>query len=148
MSFFTEIAILFQGMSWIVWLALILGYVFILIEFFQPGFGIFGVIGVAIIALGIVLRVSVGDGNIFAQIFCILFIESVLTLIAFLVLAKTAKNGWVRRSPLVENAVVECVVTDEDQDANSREAVLAGDGETMDAISTENEEVKADNAEN
>ena len=74
MSFFTEVAILFQGMSWIVWLALILGYVFILIEFFQPGFGIFGVIGVAIIALGIVLRVSVGDGNIFAQIFCILFI--------------------------------------------------------------------------
>ena len=148
MSFFTEVAILFQGMSWIVWLALILGYVFILIEFFQPGFGIFGVIGVAIIALGIVLRVSVGDGNIFAQIFCILFLESVLTLIAFLVLAKTAKNGWVRRSPLVENAVVECAVTDEDQDANSSEDVLVGDGETMDAVSTENEEVKADNAEN
>lgn len=103
MSFFTEVAILFQGMSWIVWLALLLGYAFIVIELFQPGFGIFGVVGGALVVLGIVLRVSVGDGNIFAQIFIIIFMISVLTLIAFLVLALTAKNGWVKRSPLVEN---------------------------------------------
>ncbi|MBQ8178762.1 MAG: hypothetical protein IJ033_06205 [Clostridia bacterium] len=104
MSFFTEVAIYFQGMSWIVALLMVLGFIFILIELFQPGFGIFGIVGAAIIALSIVLRVSVGDGNIYAQIFLTLFIESVATLIAFLVLAKTAKNGWVRRSPLPDTA--------------------------------------------
>lgn len=103
MTFFTEIAILFQGMSWIVWLALLLGYVFIVIELFQPGFGIFGIVGGALVVLGIVLRVSVGDGNLYAQIFIILFIMSVLTMVAFLALALTAKNGWVKRSPLVES---------------------------------------------
>ena len=104
MSFFTEIAILFQGMSWIVWLTLILGYVFILIELFQPGFGVFGTVGAAIIALGIVLRINVGDGNIFAQIFIIIFMESLATMIAFLALVLTAKKGWLMRSPIAETS--------------------------------------------
>ncbi len=102
MSFFTEIAIYFQGMSWIVALLMVLGFVLILIELFQPGFWIFGIVGGAVIVLGTVLRVSVGDGNIYAQIFLSLFIESMAVLIAFLVLAKTAKSGWQRRSPLRE----------------------------------------------
>ena len=117
MSFFTEIAILFQGMSWIVWLTLVLGYVFILIELFQPGFGVFGTVGAAIIALGIVLRVSEGDGNIFAQIFIIVFMVSVATLIAFLALALTAKKGWVMRSPITESATQE--VSTQEIDVNS-----------------------------
>ncbi len=103
MSFFTEVAIFFQGTSLIVWLTLILGYVFILIEMFQPGFGIFSVVGGAIIALGTVLRCVKGDGNVFAQIFIIIFIESIAVLIAFFVLLKTSKRGWLNRSPLVES---------------------------------------------
>ena len=104
-------------MSWIVWLTLVLGYVFILIELFQPGFGVFGTVGAAIIALGIVLRVSEGDGNIFAQIFIIVFMVSVATLIAFIALALTAKKGWVMRSPLAESATQE--VSTQEIDVNS-----------------------------
>lgn len=89
-------------MSWIVALLLVLGYVFLVIELFQPGFGIFGIVGSAIIVLATIVRASVGDGNIFAQIFITVFIESVAVLIAFLVLAGTAKKGWVKRSPLPE----------------------------------------------
>jgi membrane-bound ClpP family serine protease len=103
MSLFNEIAIFFQGMSWIVGLLLLLGYVFIVIELFQPGFGIFGIIGCAIIALGTVLRVSVGDGNIYAQIFIIIFMESIGVLVAFIALLMTSKNGWVKRSPFPES---------------------------------------------
>ena len=103
MTFFNEIAIFFQGMIWIVGLLLLLGYVFIVIGLFQPGFGIFGIIGCAIIALATVLRVSEGTGNIYAQIFIIVFMESIGVLIAFIALAMTAKNGWVRRSPFPEN---------------------------------------------
>ncbi|MBQ9114738.1 MAG: hypothetical protein IJY07_02255 [Clostridia bacterium] len=103
MSFFNEVAIYFRGMSWLVALLMVLGFVLILIELFQNGFGIFGVIGAVVIALGIVLRVSVGDGVIFAQIFISVFIESIAVLIAFLVLLKTGKAGWLRRSPIVES---------------------------------------------
>ncbi|MBO5774113.1 MAG: hypothetical protein J6R44_04690 [Clostridia bacterium] len=98
-------------------MTLVLGYVFILIELFQPGFGVFGTVGAAIIALGIVLRVSEGDGNIFAQIFIIVFMVSVATLIAFIALALTAKKGWVMRSPLAESATQE--VSTQEIDVNS-----------------------------
>ncbi len=102
MDFFNEIAIFFQGTSLIVWLTLVLGFIFIVIEMFQPGFGIFGVVGAAIIALGTVLRCTKGDGNVLAQIFIIVFMESIAGLIAFIVLISTSKNGWLKRSPLVE----------------------------------------------
>ena len=55
MSFINELGILFTGMTAPVVLALVLGYVFIVIEIFQPGFGIFGVIGGILVALGVVL---------------------------------------------------------------------------------------------
>ena len=41
MAFFTEIGILFTGMTVPALIALILGFVFVVIEIFQPGFGIF-----------------------------------------------------------------------------------------------------------
>ena len=102
MSFINELGILFTGMTAPVVLALVLGYVFIVIEIFQPGFGIFGVIGGILVALGVVLRVIEGDGNVYAQIFTLLFIETLGVFIAFMVLALTAKKGWLNRSPLVE----------------------------------------------
>ncbi len=102
MDFLNEIAIFFQGTNLIVWLTLILGLIFIIIEMFQPGFGIFGVIGAAIIVLGTVLRCTKGDGNVLAQIFIIVFMESIAGLIAFFVLILTSKRGWLKRSPLVE----------------------------------------------
>ena len=105
MSFFNEIATLFTGMSWVVALALILGCVFIVIEIFNTGFGVFGFVGAGLVVIGTVLRVLVGDGNIFAQIFLILFMESIGALIAFFVLVTTAKKGWVARSPLNESVL-------------------------------------------
>ena len=67
MAFFTEIGILFTGMTVPALIALILGFVFVVIEIFQPGFGIFGIVGGILITLGIVLRALVGDGNVFAR---------------------------------------------------------------------------------
>lgn len=103
MAFFTEIGLLFTGMTVPALIALILGFVFVVIEIFQPGFGIFGIVGGILIVLGIVLRALVGDGNVFAQVFLLIFFEAVGILIAFLVLILTAKRGWLNRSPLVES---------------------------------------------
>lgn len=102
MSFINELGILFTGMTAPVVLALVLGYIFIVIEIFQPGFGIFGIIGGILVILGVVLRVIAGDGNPYAQIFTLLFLETLGVFIAFMVLALTAKKGWLNRSPLIE----------------------------------------------
>ena len=45
MNLFTEIAILFTGMTAPVIVCLVVGLIFVIIELFQPGFGIFGIIG-------------------------------------------------------------------------------------------------------
>lgn len=100
--FFKEVAILFTGMTLPALICLILGLIFIVIEIFQPGFGIFGIIGGILSIIGIILRVIKGDGNPLAQIFIILFIETVLILAAFIIMVTTSKKGWLNRSPLVE----------------------------------------------
>ncbi len=109
MSFINELGILFSGMTAPVVLALVLGYVLIVIEIFQPGFGIFGIVGGILVVLGIVLRVIVGDGNIYAQIFTLLFLETLGVFIAFMVLALTVKKGWLDHSPLVETGTAVAV---------------------------------------
>ena len=101
MSFFQEVALTFTGMPLLAVLALILGIIFIILEVFVPGFRVFGVIGAILSITGIVIRVLVGDGNAFIQIFLLVFIVSISTLTAFLVLVKTGKKGWLERSPLI-----------------------------------------------
>ena len=105
MAFFTEIGILFTGMTVPALIALILGFVFVVIEIFQPGFGIFGIVG------GILILV--GDGNVFAQVFLLIFFEAVGILIAFLALILTAKKGWLKRSPLIESGTAVAVARSE-----------------------------------
>lgn len=104
MSFFNEVAILFQGMSWLAWLLIVLGLALVITELFRPCFGIFGTVGGLLIVLAVLLRISKGDGNIYAQIFTIAFIVSIVIIVAFIVLIMTAKRGWVLRSPLLEKS--------------------------------------------
>lgn len=104
MSFVNEFLILFRGMTIPAGICLIVGLVFIIIEIFQPGFGIFGVLGGILAVVGIVLRAIVGDGNVFAQVFLLLLFYVIFIVIAFLILAVTAKKGWLNRSPLIESS--------------------------------------------
>lgn len=103
MSFGQEFVTLFKNMPIASIICLIIGIVLIIIEIFQPGFGIFGILGGALSIVGIVLRVLVGDGNVFAQIFILLFFDVIIILIAFFAMLLTAKKGWLNRSPLIQN---------------------------------------------
>lgn len=101
MSFFEEFALLFTGMSIPAIICLIMGVIFIIIEIFEPGFGVFGILGGILAVAGIVLRVIVGDGNAFAQIFILLFIYMIIIVVAFLIMVFASKRGWLKRSPLI-----------------------------------------------
>jgi len=102
MSFFKEIAILFSGMTPIVIVCLLVGLIFVIVEIFSPGFGIFGIAGSLLLVAGIVLRVIVGDGNPLAQIFVLLFFISILVSLAFVVMVELSKRGFISRSPLFQ----------------------------------------------
>ncbi len=99
MSFFNELGILFTGMTLPVVLALVLGYIFIVVELYRPGLKIFGVVGAALVVLAAGLRVTKGDGNPFAQIFAIIFIETLAVFVAFMILILTVKKGWMYHTP-------------------------------------------------
>ena len=97
MSFFNELEILFTGMTLPVVLALVLGYIFLVVELYKTGVKIFGVVGCVLVLLGAFLRIRSGDGNPFAQIFTLLFIEAVAVFVAFMILIMTVKKGWLSR---------------------------------------------------
>jgi membrane-bound serine protease (ClpP class) len=77
-----------------------------MIEIFQPGFGVFGSVGLLLLILGVVLRAiySQPEDNILAQIFILLFFVSIIVIVSFIIMVKTSKTGWLNRTPLIENS--------------------------------------------
>ncbi|MFW5780734.1 MAG: NfeD family protein [Bacillota bacterium] len=106
MEFFVQIGLLFANMTWPVMVCLIVGLLFVMIEIFQPGFGVFGTIGLLLLILGIILRAiySQDEDNVLAQIFIILFFVSIIIISAFIIMVKSSKMGWLSRSPLIEKS--------------------------------------------
>lgn len=99
MAIFREFYLLFNDMGLNTLLCIAVGLIFIIIEIFQPGYGIFGVVGGILSAIGIALRVIEGGGNPLAQIFILIFLYSVLIIGAFLIMVNTVKKSWLLRSP-------------------------------------------------
>ncbi|MCL2630188.1 MAG: hypothetical protein FWD49_01530 [Firmicutes bacterium] len=98
---FKEIATLFTGMTPAVVICLAVGLVFIFIEIFEPGFGVFGIVGGLLSVTGIILRVLVKDGNAVSQIMLILFFQIILIGIAVILMAVATKKGWFNRTALI-----------------------------------------------
>lgn len=106
MDFFFQIGYLFSNMTWPVIVCLIVGLVFVMIEIFQPGFGVFGTVGLLLLILGTVLRAIYRqpEDNVLAQIFIMLFLISVFVIVGFILMVKSSKMGWLSRSPLIEKS--------------------------------------------
>jgi len=102
MNIFQEIGILLSTMSSVTIVCLIVGLVLIIVEIFQPGFGIFGILGALLCVVAILIHISAGNGNPLAQIFLLVFLICFFVTIAFLVMLSSAKKGWISRSPLIE----------------------------------------------
>ena len=106
MDFFLQIGYLFTNMTWPVIVCLIVGLVFVMIEIFQPGFGVFGTVGLLLLILGVVLRVIFRqeEDNVLAQIFILLFFISLIIIGGFIIMVKSSKMGWLSRSPFIEKS--------------------------------------------
>jgi membrane-bound serine protease (ClpP class) len=102
-SIWKEIALLFSEMGVIPAICLLAGLVLIIIEVFQPGFGIFGALGGILTIIGLALRVAdSGSANPFAILFLLLLFITLIVTAAFIIMVKSARYGWLKRTPLFE----------------------------------------------
>ena len=96
-----ELVTLFTEMHVIPAVCLILGVILSIIEIFTPGYGIFGILGAILVALGIIFRMIFGGS--LAQLFIMVFIIAFVVIIAFMIMVRSAKYGWLSRSPIIQN---------------------------------------------
>lgn len=96
-----QIANLFTGLNVIPMIILILGLIFIIIEIFVPGFGIFGIIG-SVLSLGGVIARMVMGGTIEQLVIMVLFVV-VIVLISFGFMVFSANHGMLKRTPIIES---------------------------------------------
>ncbi len=69
----------------------VLGIIFCIIEVFMPGFGFFGVSGMVLIVVGMILRLILG-GDVWMLVYMLLIFAGILTLL-FFVFAKILKKA-------------------------------------------------------
>lgn len=97
---------LWTGMEILPAVFLSLGLVLVIIEMFNPGFGIFGALGGVLLVLGVVVRVMQSDPESkLAHLFMLTFIILLLLTIVFLIIVRLMKFGWISQSSLVNNEV-------------------------------------------
>ena len=107
-TFSEEIVFLFQEMNVASAICFFVGLIFIIVEVFTPGFGFFGISGIILSIIGIVLRATQGgNGNPVIQALLLLLILLIACVIAFVFMAVSSKKGWLSRTPFVmkESAV-------------------------------------------
>lgn len=100
---FDQIVLLFSEMGVIPAICLLAGMVLIIIEIFHPGFGIFGGLGGILTIIGVAMRVAdSGSANPLALLFLMLLLITLVVVAAFIIMVRSARYGWLKRSPIIE----------------------------------------------
>lgn len=104
MEFFTQFGLLFSNMEWYVAVCIAVGMVLLIIEIFEPGFGIFGISGIVLLVLGVILRaVFRADGdNPLLQIFQMLLLYLLIAGLAIVFVVVAHKKNWLKKTPFVQ----------------------------------------------
>lgn len=98
-----ELEILFSDMGALAAICLVVGMICSIIEIFNPGFGFFGITGIVLTLLGMILAVThTSSGNPVKQFFLLLLLEIIVLTLAFGLMAYSVKKGWISRTALVE----------------------------------------------
>lgn len=99
-NFWQEFSDLFAGMGVAAGICIVLGLVLCIIEIFQPGFGIFGGLGTILILIGIIIRML--QGGTLLMLFIMIFIIVAVLLIAFVIMVRSMKYGWLSRTDFIQ----------------------------------------------
>ncbi len=93
---------IFTEMHWVPALLLILGVVFMLVETFIPGFGFFGISGIATLIVGVIVRICMGL-NLSQSLILILIVIGFFAL-AFMFMVYGAQYGFLGKTGLFERS--------------------------------------------
>ncbi|MDD4832203.1 MAG: NfeD family protein [Clostridia bacterium] len=91
---------LFTEMTPIVIVLFILGILFCFVELFVPGFGVFGISGIILLIVAIVLRM-IGGGDIFMFVYMFL-ISLIIIGIMFAIITHSAKKGFLSKTKIFD----------------------------------------------
>lgn len=100
--FFTQFGLLFTNMEWYVAVCFVVGIACLIVEVFQPGFGVFGISGIVLLVLSIILRAVFNqEGDVVVmQIFQFVLLDVIIIGVLFLFLFIAHKLGWLKKSPI------------------------------------------------
>ena len=107
-SFGQAIVYLFPDMDVASAICFGIGLILLIIEIFTPGFGLFGIAGVIMSIIGIVLRATAGGrGNPVFQVLLLLLLLIIICVLAFIIMAVSSKKGFLSKTPFImkESAV-------------------------------------------
>ena len=98
--FFVQFGLLFANMAWFVIVCLIVGVVCLAIEAIQPGFGVFGISGIVLLVLSVILRAVFHqpDDNVLMQCFQFVLLDVVIIGLGVLILVLIQKKGWFKKT--------------------------------------------------
>ncbi|NLL55971.1 MAG: hypothetical protein GX242_02025 [Clostridiales bacterium] len=104
MEFFVQFGLLFSNMEWFVVVCLIVGLVALFVEIFEPGFGVFGILGLILLALAVILRAIFhkDEDNVLLQIFQLILFIFILAGGAFTLFLVGNKKQWWKRTSLYQ----------------------------------------------
>ena len=123
--FFTQFGLLFSNMEWFVLVLFIIGVACMIVELLQPGFGVFGISGIALLVLAVILRaVFHKDGDaVLVQVFQFILLDVLLLGVLLLVLLIAQKKGWLKKTPFFHTGTA---VGEERSDGTKDYAFLLG----------------------
>lgn len=125
MEFFHQYGLLFSNMQWYVIVCLILGLVLLFIEMFQPGFGVFGILGFCLLAASVILRAVFHkeEDEVLLQVFQLLLFEFVIVGGGFIFFVIANNKKWLRKTIFVQE---ETAVNPEFSDGTANYTELVG----------------------
>lgn len=91
---------LFAEMGWVSGILLVAGALLVIAECLTPGFGVAGTVGILCLILGVIARAV--EGATLTQTLLLLILVLVAICVLFIVFVKSAKNGFLSRTPIIE----------------------------------------------
>lgn len=98
-----EFVEIFVGeIAWLTITLMVIGIVLCIIEAIIPGFGIFGVSGIACEIASVIVHATLCKGSAI-QIIILVALITLVTLLIFLIFVRSARYGLLGKTPIVEN---------------------------------------------
>lgn len=107
---------LFAEMGWVSGILLVAGALLIFAECLTPGFGVAGIVGILCLVLGVIARAV--EGATLTQTLLLLILVLVAMCVLFIIFAKSAKSGFLSKTPIIESGTAIPVNYGENTNAN------------------------------